>query len=211
MTRPALYIAIAGNIGAGKSSLASFLAERFDLDLVAEPNEDNPFLAPFYEDMPRWAFHSQAFFLGRKALLHADFATRTRPFVQDRTLWEDAEIFARHLASTRKMSPDEDRVYRMLYDALRPGLRPPDLMIRLRCPVATLTKRIEGRGRAMEKALPRSYLRALDKLYDTWFASYQLSPVVEFRTDHFDPLTNLVDQEELLHVVAASLGVPPAT
>lgn len=195
------YVAVAGNIGAGKSSFVAFLESRYDIEPVFEPNDRNPFLEDFYDDMTRWALHSQLYFLAAKLQIHRGIRDSERDVLQDRTLWEDAEIFAEHLGRTGILSEREYQTYRMLYEAVRADLRPPDLMIYLRCPVRTLRRRIQARGRAMEQALPARYLSALDALYERWFASYTLSPTVVFETDRLDPVTDIVDAHDVLSVI----------
>lgn len=185
------YIAIAGNIGAGKSSFVDFLASRYPFRALYEPNDVNPFLADFYGDMDRWAFASQCSFLAEKITLHQEVAAATEAIVQDRTVWEDAEVFARHLGESGVMDAREYATYRKLYEGLSSTLRKPDLLIYLRCPVKVLVKRIAKRGREMERAVPRKYLKALDRLYEAWFASYDASPTWIFETDAMDPVTDI--------------------
>ena len=132
------YIAIAGNIGAGKSSFVAFLQSRYAIEPVFEPNDSNPFLERFYDDMPRWAFASQMYFLAAKLRIHRDLADSAVPIVQDRTIWEDAEIFARNLAESGVMDAEEYATYASLYSGIEETLRPPDLLIYLRCPVKVL-------------------------------------------------------------------------
>lgn len=195
------YVAVAGNIGAGKSSFVEFLHSRYAIEPVFEPNDDNPFLADFYEDMPRWAFHSQLYFLAAKMQIHRGIRDARHDVLQDRTLWEDAEIFAEHLHRTKVLSPREYSTYRMVYESVRNELRPPDLMIYLRCPVKVIRRRIKARGRAMEQALPAKYLKALHVLYEEWFQRYALSPTVVFETDKLDPVTDIVDAHDVLSVI----------
>jgi deoxyadenosine/deoxycytidine kinase len=187
------YIALAGNIGAGKSSFLRFLETRHAIRSVPEPNDANPFLDRFYGDMKRWSFHSQLWFLAAKVGHHQSFQNEQRSIVQDRTLWEDAEIFAAYHASKKWMSPDEYATYRMIFDGVQHGLRRPDVLVYLRCPVRTLRRRIASRGREMEKSLPPAYLTALHHLYEDWFERWDLSPKLVFETDHFDPVTDIVD------------------
>ena len=200
MTRPP-YIAIAGNIGAGKSSFVHFLHSRYAITPIEEPNDTNPFLEDFYEDMPRWAFASQMYFLAEKLALHRTFEASPHAIVQDRTLWEDAEIFARHLGTSGVMDPREWATYERVYDGIERTLRPPDLLIYLRCPVKTLRRRIRQRGRAMEQGLPLAYLRALHTHYESWYARYDRSPKMTFETDQLDPVTDLVDCTEVMQAV----------
>lgn len=185
------YIAIAGNIGAGKSSFVAFLASRYEIQPAYEPNAANPFLEDFYADMDRWSFASQCYFLAEKLHLHREVETSGDAIVQDRTLWEDAEIFARHLGETGIMDAREYATYRRLYEGIAATLRAPDLLIYLRCPVKVLRRRIRQRGRAMEQALPTKYLRALERLYESWYAAYDKSPKLVFETDALDPVTDI--------------------
>jgi deoxyadenosine/deoxycytidine kinase len=200
------YIAIAGNIGAGKSSFLRFLTTRYDIDAVYEPNEDNPFLERFYADMSRWAFHSQIWFLGRKLQLQNQFESSERAIVQDRTIWEDAEIFARQLALSGAMSRDDWDAYETLYRAAISELRQPDLLVYLRCPVRTLRKRIRARGRDMEQDIPSKYLKALHQLYEAWYASWDLCPSVVFETNRFDPVTDIVDLHRAVEIIDAHVS-----
>lgn len=190
-------IAIAGNIGAGKTELASFLCERYDLSPFLEPNDANPYLADFYADMRTYGFQSQIWFLARKYALHLDLAGETRTVVQDRTLYEDAEIFARNLHRQRLISKRDFATYWDLYQSIARSIPPPRLMIQLRCPVRTLRKRIARRGRAMEQNIPDGYLRRLNHLYEDWFRRYDLSPVLVLETDKLDWMTDLVDRLDL--------------
>ncbi len=192
------YVAVAGNIGAGKSSFVEFLQSRYDIEPVFEPNEDNPFLEDFYADMGRWAFHSQMYFLAKKMEIHQGIRDAQSDILQDRTLWEDAEIFAEHLGRTGVLSAREYETYRLVYESVRDELRPPDLMIYLRCPVKVLRRRIAARGREMEAAIPASYLRSLDRLYEEWFSRYTLSPTIVFQTDQLDPVTDIVHAHDVL-------------
>lgn len=195
------YIAIAGNIGAGKSSFLQFLRSRYAITPIEEPNDDNPFLEDFYEDMSRWAFASQMYFLSAKLALHRTFESSPVAIVQDRTLWEDAEIFARHLGTSGVMDAREWATYQRVYDGIEPTLRPPDLLIYLRCPVKTIRRRIKQRGRAMEQSVPLGYLRALHRNYEDWYARYDRSPKMTFETDQLDPVTDLVDCTEVMEAV----------
>jgi len=192
------FIAIAGNIGAGKTELTEFLCSRYGLTPFYEPNDQNPYLADFYADMKTWAFRSQLFFLTHKFRLHLALQDEPGTVIQDRTIYEDAEIFARNLHRQRLIEKRDFETYRELYQAIKHALRPPDLMIRLRCPVRTLRRRIRARGRSFEQDIPAAYLRRLNRLYEEWFASYDLSPVLVLDTDRLDYLTDLVDRVDLL-------------
>jgi len=204
-------IAVAGNIGAGKSSLVDWLSKQLGMVPFFEPHDENPYLADFYKDMHRWAFQSQLFFLIRRYQIHRNISQhpgRGVALVQDRTLYEDAEIFARHLHRQGYIDDRDFRTYQDLYLTLRGDLRPPDLMIYLRCPLRTLTKRIKGRGRDFEKAIPRAYLKKLEVLYEEWFAAYDLSPTLVIETDRVDYIEHLFDRLEVANAVRKHIGLP---
>lgn len=200
------YVAVAGTIGAGKTSLVAWLVKRYGLLPFYEPNEGNPYLTDFYADMKAWAFHSQAFFLAHKLKLHQQLAASTRPAVIDRTIYEDAEIFARNLFVQGLMDKRDWEVYQRLYAGIRRALRPPDVLIALRCSLRTAKKRIVKRRRAMESGIPDAYLRRLHRLYARWFGSYDLSPIVVIDTDKLDYVEDLVDLIDLTKRLDAALA-----
>ncbi len=191
------FIAIAGNIGAGKTELTRFLCRRYDIKPFFEPNEQNPYLADFYKDMKTWAYRSQLFFLAHKFRLQLELQDEPGTVVQDRTIYEDAEIFAKNLHRQRFIDTRDFKTYSQLYRSITRALRPPDLMIQLSCPVRTLRKRIKLRGRAMEQEIPLSYLSRLNRLYEDWFRRYDHSPALKLETDRLDWLTDLVDRVDL--------------
>ena len=191
------FLAVAGNMGAGKSELVAFLCRRYGLKPFFEPNETNPYLADFYKDMKAWSFHSQIYFLTHKLRLHRELMADPGTAVQDRTIYEDAEIFCENLHRSRLLSERDYKTYRELYETEIATLVPPDLMIFLSCPVKTLKKRIARRGRSMEAEVPTEYLSRLNKLYEEWRGRYVLSPVIELDTGKLDYLTDLVDRLDL--------------
>lgn len=195
------YIGVAGNIGAGKSTLVDFLRYRFNLTPFHEPNADNPFMVDFYADMKRWAFHSQIYFLTHKFRLHQQLTDHPGTVVQDRTIYEDAEIFAENLYRTGQMTADEHAIYRTLYDGIVRTLRPPDLMIYLRAKVRTVRRRIKHRGRPEEQALPLNYIKRLHTLYEDWFARYDRSPTLVIDVDRLDYIQNMVDRIEIIRTI----------
>ncbi len=191
------FIAIAGNIGAGKTELVSFLCRKYGLKPFFEPNDTNPYLADFYKDMKQYAFRSQIYFLSHKFRLHRALEQESGTVVQDRTIYEDAEIFARNLHKRRFIDKRDWETYSELYETISRSLAPPDLMIYLKASLPTLKKRIAGRGREMEADIPDSYLRNLNALYEEWFERYRLSPVLTLSTDRLDYITDLVDRIDL--------------
>jgi deoxyadenosine/deoxycytidine kinase len=199
------FIAIAGNIGAGKTELTAFLCKKYGLKPFYEPNDQNPYLADFYKDMKTWAFRSQIFFLAHKFRLHRELERQTGTAIQDRTIYEDAEIFAKNLHRQRTIDARDWKTYWELYETIAASLRPPDLMIYLRCPVKTLRQRIRLRGRKMEQDIPTAYLRRLNELYEEWFERYTMSPVLVLPTDRLDYLTDLVHRVDLLRQIEKHL------
>jgi len=203
-------IAVAGTMGAGKSSLVEWLRQQYDIIPFFEPNEENPYLHDFYGDMKRWAMSSQLWFLIRRFHIHRRIAREVerdpRPMVQDRTIYEDAEVFAAHLHHMKHISDRDWGTYQDFYTTMRDELRPPDLMIYLRCPLKTLTRRIQQRGRDFEKAIPRKYLASLEQLYEEWFARYDLSPTVVIETDRLDYVERMFDRLEVVEAIQKHMG-----
>lgn len=188
------FVAVAGNIGAGKTSLVQFLNHSSGFKPVYEPFIDNPYLDDFYKDMKRWAFRSQLYFLTHKFRLHLDLSDEPETIIQDRTIYEDAEIFAQQLHRSRLIVKRDFDVYWELYQSMKQVLRPPDLLIYLRCSVRSIKQRIKQRGRKSEKDIPTRYLRNLNTRYDEWIDEYSLSPVMVWDSDNMDFLTDLVDR-----------------
>ena len=156
-------IAIAGNIGVGKSTLVEFLSRTYGISPYYEPSEDNPYLPDFYNDMRRWSFHSQLYFLSNKFRIHQDLDRMPGVVVLDRTIFEDAEIFATALHDMKHMDDRDWETYTNFYKSILDAIKPPDLMIYLRCSMRTLRKRIKLRGREMEKDVPLAYLKRLER------------------------------------------------
>jgi deoxyadenosine/deoxycytidine kinase len=200
------YVAVAGTIGAGKTSLVAWLVKRYGLEPFYEPNEENPYLADFYADMKAWAFHSQVFFLSHKLKLHQELLASNRPAVIDRTIYEDAEIFARSLKNQRYIAKRDWAVYERLYEGIKKTLRPPDVLVALTCSLGATKKRIDRRGRAMEASIPDAYLRRLHRLYEDWFDRYDLGPIVKIDTTKLDYVEDLVDLIELQQKLDKALG-----
>ncbi|MGB1251136.1 MAG: deoxynucleoside kinase [Candidatus Promineifilaceae bacterium] len=180
------FITVAGNIGVGKSTLTQLLADRMGWDPVFEAVAENPYLADFYADMPRWAFHSQVFFLSRRLQQHHALLIRPNSAIQDRSVYEDANIFARNLHEQGAMSKRDWQSYRDLYETLTTILTPPHLVIYLKASVPTLRKRIAQRGRDYEQAIAVDYLERLNTFYDEWVQNFTLSPVLTVETDTLD-------------------------
>lgn len=184
------FVAVAGNIGVGKSTLVELLAERMQWTPFFEPQSQNPYLADFYQDMQEWSFQSQIFFLSRRLRAHRDISDHPGPAVQDRSVYEDAEIFAHNLFLERNMSDRDYRTYRDLYEVLTRFLPPPDLVVYLRASVDTLVDRIAMRGRDYEKAIQPEYLTRLNDLYEEWTERFSLCPVLTVPADNLDYVLN---------------------
>ncbi len=198
-------IAIAGNMGSGKSTLVEFLSRNWSIAPFYVPNEQNPSLPDFYRDMRRWAFHSQLYFLGTKFRLHQALDRTPGVSVLDRTIFEDAEVFAAALHEMRCIDARDWEVYQDLYRAILGAIRPPDLLIYLRCPMRTLRRRIRLRGRPMEQAVPLSYLKRLERLYERWIDSYRMSEVLVLDTGRLDYVTDLVHRLDVIERIEAVL------
>lgn len=200
------YVAVAGTIGAGKTSLVAWLVKRYGYTPFYEPNETNPYLADFYADMKRWALASQCYFLAHKLELHQELERSTKPAVIDRTIYEDAEIFAKNLYEQKLMTKRDWEVYERLYTGIRRMLRPPDVLVAITCSLRATKKRIAKRGRAMEQKIPDAYLKRLHRLYTRWFASYEESPIVTIDTTKMDYVEDLVDLIELQRTLDRALA-----
>jgi deoxyadenosine/deoxycytidine kinase len=180
------FIAVAGNVGVGKSTLTHLLSERLAWEPFYEAVDDNPYLADFYEDMRKWSFHSQIFFLSRRLRHHREILSHPNTVIQDRSVYEDAEIFARNLHLQQRMEDRDYRCYRELYEVLTKFLPPPDLVIYLRASVPTLQHRIALRGRDFERGIPADYLEQLNGLYEGWIDRFALCPVLTVPSDQLD-------------------------
>jgi len=198
-------IAIAGNMGSGKSTLVEFLSRTYDIAPFYEPNDENPYLADFYADMKGWAFQSQLYFLSNKFRLHQELDRQDGVVALDRTIFEDAEIFATALYQMRKISKRDWATYQGFYHAILDAIRPPDLMIYLRCSMRPLRKRIRLRGRAMEQDIPLSYLKRLERLYEDWIASYKMSDVLVLETDRLDYINDVIHRLDVMERIEAVL------
>lgn len=200
-------IAIAGNMGSGKSTLVDFLAHTYGIAPFYEPNDENPYLADFYRDMKRWAFQSQIYFLSNKFRLHQALDRQSGVVALDRTIFEDAEVFATALFQMRKISKRDWDTYQAFYHVILDAIQPPDLLIYVRCSMRTLRKRIRLRGRKMEQNLSLSYLKRLERLYDEWVERYDMSDVLLLETDDLDYIHDLVHKLDVMSRIEAVLPV----
>jgi deoxyadenosine/deoxycytidine kinase len=184
------FIAVAGNIGVGKSTLVSLLCENLGWEPFYEPEAENPYLADFYKDMRAWAFHSQIFFLTRRLRMHRQLTLHPTSAIQDRSVYEDAEVFARNLYDQGLFDERDYQSYRELYHVLADFLPPPDLVIYLKASVSTLLERIHSRGREYERQISGEYLEQINRLYDEWISNFSLCPVLTVPADDLDYVAN---------------------
>jgi deoxyadenosine/deoxycytidine kinase len=198
------FIAVAGNIGVGKSTLVGMLCQRLSWEPFYEPVSENPYLADFYQNMSAWSFHSQVFFLTHRLQIHHDLIRFPNSAIQDRSVYEDAEVFAQNLFLQGLLSERDWKTYRSLYRTLAEFLPPPDLVIYLRASVSTLVARIKQRGRDYERSISTEYLQRLNVLYESWIAGFTLCPVLTVPADdlnyvayshHLDLVTRKVQEK----------------
>jgi deoxyadenosine/deoxycytidine kinase len=194
------YIAIAGNIGAGKSSLTGLLARHFKWEAYYESVDNNPYLSDFYEDMRRWSFNLQIYFLSSRFQKHKAMLKKNKSLVQDRTIYEDAEIFARNLNGMGLMSERDYKNYQALFKEMIEYLQPPDLLIYLRAQVPTLVRQIQNRGRQYENTIRIDYLERLNQLYEDWIERYPHEKLI-IDTDDIDYVNNQEDLGKVIDLV----------
>ena len=194
-------IAVAGNIGSGKSRLIEFLCTSYPLVPLRNISDENPYLADFYEDMPRWSFHSQIFILAKKFQYFQKLSATFHSVIQNRTIYEDAEIFARNLYQSGNMSETDFRTYYDFYQSLSSVLPAPDLLIYLHSSVGASRKRLQARLAPYENCITNTYLKRLNRLYVNWIADYDLSEVIIIDTEQLDFATNLVDRADILEAI----------
>ena len=199
------FIAIAGNIGVGKSALTERLAEQLGWAAALEPTSENPYLPDFYSDMNRWSFHSQVFLLAHRLRQHVAFARDGNLLIQDRSVYENAEIFARNLYLRGLMNERDWQTYRMLYETSIALVPTPTLIIYLQASVPTLMERIRGRGRSFEQNIDQNYLADLNRLYDEWAATTTVAPVLRISTDGINFVADAPAIEDVAKQVIALL------
>jgi deoxyadenosine/deoxycytidine kinase len=200
------FVAVAGNIGVGKSSLVELLATRLGWQPFFEPVGDNPYLADFYRDMHAWAFHSQIFFLTRRLRAHRQLCNHPTSAIQDRSVYEDAEVFAHNLYLQGYISERDYGTYRELYRVLTEFLPPPDLVVYLRASTETLQHRIALRGRDYEQQIPNEYLGRLTSLYEAWVSNFTLCPVLTVPADDLDYVAHSTHLELIVSKIHEKLS-----
>jgi deoxyadenosine/deoxycytidine kinase len=200
-----IFIAVAGNIGTGKTTLAQMLSNRFGWEAHFESVAENPYLADFYQDMSRWSFPLQIYFLNNRFKAHQMIAQGSNSAIQDRSIYEDANIFARNLCEQGQMEKRDYLNYLELYRVMCGFLTPPDLVIYLKKSLPKLKQRIATRGRAYEKNIPDEYLINLNRYYDDWMENYHLGKKLIIESDSLDFLYNPQDFNHLAGLILNNL------
>ena len=202
------FIAIAGNMGVGKSTLTLKLADRLGWKAFVEPVAQNPYLSDFFQDMERWGFHSQVFFLSHRLRQHCELI-KSGNAIQDRSVYENAEVFARNLYKHGKMSEHDWATYKNIYESLIELVAPPSLIIYLHASVPVLVQRIENRGREFEQKVDPEYLGELNELYEEWTANFKLAPILRVNTDNINFIENKEALEKLSQEIMKSIPNQP--
>jgi deoxyadenosine/deoxycytidine kinase len=200
-----MHIAIAGNIGSGKTTLAGLLAKHYGWIANYEDVDDNPYLNDFYEDMQRWSFNLQIYFLNSRFRQILEIKKSEQTIIQDRTIYEDAYIFAPNLHSMGLMSTRDFDNYTILFKLMISLVKPPDLLLYLRASVPTLVSQIQKRGREYESSIRIDYLKRLNERYEAWMQSYDLGRVLIVEADHYDFPTNKDHLSEVIDKINAEL------
>jgi deoxyadenosine/deoxycytidine kinase len=192
-----MHIAVAGNIGSGKTTLTNLLSKHFSWDAHYEDVEDNPYITDFYNDMQRWSFNLQIYFLNTRFNQILSFRRSGKTLIQDRTIYEDAYIFAPNLHAMGLMSTRDFENYFTLFNMLSSLIQPPDLVVYLRASVPTLVKQIQKRGRKYEDNIRLDYLKRLNERYEAWIDSYNMGKLLIVDVDSY----NFIDKPEDLSIV----------
>jgi len=200
-----MHIAVAGNIGAGKSTLAQKLAQHYKWEVFYESVDDNPYLEDFYADMHKWAFHLQVYFLSSRIKQVMDIQATDQTIIQDRTIYEDAVIFAKNLSVSGHITQRDYENYLKLFDTMTSFVKPPDLLIYLRAGMPTLVERIEKRGRGYENNIKLEYLRKLGESYEEWISGYTKGKLLIINADQLDFVERPEDLGKVIEKVDSEL------
>lgn len=200
------FVAIAGNIGSGKSSLTTLLSKELGFFPFYESVDDNPYLSDFYGDMKRWSFNLQIYFLSHRFQMHKKIVESSQSVIQDRTIYEDAQIFAKNIHLIGRMDDRDYKNYVSLFNAMIQFLKPPDLLIYLRANVDTLTNQIKRRGRSFEKSIEKSYLEQLNLLYEDWINNYKIGNLLVIESDGIDFVNSNSDLKIIKEKILAKLS-----
>jgi deoxyadenosine/deoxycytidine kinase len=201
----ARHIAIAGNIGAGKTTLTHLLAKHYGWEMQLEDMDDNPYISDFYEDMQRWSFNLQVFFLNTRWKHVQDIRNGEKTVIQDRTIYEDAFIFAPNLHSMGLMSTRDFENYSRLFENISSQIQQPDLLIYLRASIPKLVDQIQMRGRDYEDAIRLDYLKRLNERYEAWIGDYK-GQLLIFNVDDMDFQENPEDLSKIITQVESTLN-----
>ena|SRR6056300_225126 len=202
----ARHIAIAGNIGAGKTTLTQLLAKHYDWQLQLEDMDENPYISDFYEDMQRWSFNLQVYFLNTRWERIKEIRKGKKTVIQDRTIYEDAYIFAPNLHSMGLMSSRDFENYNKLFDNIKQQIEAPDLMIYLRAGIPKLVDQIQMRGRDYEDAIRLDYLKRLNERYEAWISDYKQGPLLIFNVDDMNFQENPEDLSKIINQVESTIN-----
>lgn len=196
-----MHVAIAGNIGSGKTTLAKMLGKTYRWDVQLESVEDNPYLKDFYEDMTRWSFHLQVYFLNSRFNQVARIRENEKGTIQDRTIYEDCHIFAANLFKSGFISERDYNNYLELFNSMVKHVQPPDLLIYLKADIPKLVANIQKRGRDYEELIRIEYLKNLNSHYEDWIGSYDLGKLLVIDVNKLDFVSNIEDQAYILEKV----------
>lgn len=200
-----MHIAVAGNIGAGKTTLAELLAKHYKWVPHYEDVDQNPYLNDFYNDMQRWSFNLQIYFLNSRFQQIIDIRKSGQTIIQDRTIYEDAEIFAPNLHSMGLMSTRDFNNYKTLFNLMVSVIQPPDLLIYLRASIPTLVNQIQKRGREYENSIRLDYLKQLNERYEGWLKTYNLGKLLVINVDDLDFTTIPEDLSRIIDKIDAQI------
>jgi len=201
-----MYFAIAGNIGAGKTSLAKLLSEHYGWEAHFEDVIDNPYLDDFYNHMERWSFNLQVYFLNSRFRQLETFKSSDNSFIQDRTIYEDANIFAPNLHAMGLMNQRDFNNYQSLFSLMESMVKGPDMLIYLRSSIPNLVSKIHKRGREYENSISIEYLSRLNERYEAWISSYDKGKVLIVDVDEIDFVENKEDLGKIIEKIDAELN-----
>jgi deoxyadenosine/deoxycytidine kinase len=207
MKNTSMHIAIAGNIGSGKTTLTQILAKHYGWEIQLEDLQDNPYISDFYEDMQRWSFNLQVYFLNTRFNNIKRIRANTQTVIQDRTIYEDAHIFAPNLHAMGLMSTRDFETYSALFNSLNSMIAPPDLLIYLRASIPTLVKQIQQRGREYEDSIRLDYLKRLNERYEAWATNYsKTNNMIVLDIDDLDFINNPEHTAQVISKVESHLN-----